>query len=403
MSTQQAVTAASRWSLGVRLAAVCWLWLAGATACGLLAWALGADSRLMAEATALAVAPAWAGFVALPWLKHRWAARGWLAVWVLTITGLAAGTGGASSPLAAGFLVPPAIAMLVLSRSTLGAGVAALAAFGLAIWLSRFAPDADLGVYAAAMAALCIAFVAALMTLARVGQLAAPVGAIGPLAEVSHELRTPLTHILGFSEMIERQVFGEVGARYVEYAGLIRRSGNHLLGLVNDLLDLSRIEAGGYEVAKERFDARLIVEEVVRLSADSAAKKQIALGLITPDAPLAVRADAQNLRRMLINIVGNAIKFTPEGGRVMISARAERGVLVVDVADSGPGISREERARLGRAFARSKAAAQVEGTGLGLALVRALASLHGGDLSFHDSPEGGVLVRIALPVLSAEA
>lgn len=382
----------------------CWVWLAGVTACALIAWGAGADRRSVAEATALAVAPAWAGFVVLPWLRRRWAALGWVAVWLLAVAGLVAGTGGAASPLAAGLLIPPAIAA-VAARSWLApAGVGAAIGLAAGFWLSRYAPAGQLGAYAPLMAAFSIGYVTWLMTIAR-AQQQAPVSqhAIGPLAEVSHELRTPLTHILGFSEMIERQVFGEVGARYVEYAGLIRRSGNHLLSLVNDLLDLSKIEAGRYEVAKERFDARLIVEEVVRLSADSAAKKQIALGIITPEAQLTADADAQNLRRMLINIVGNAIKFTPEGGRVMVSARAERGVLVLDVADSGPGISQEERDKLGRAFTRSERTAHVEGTGLGLALVRALARLHGGELSFHDSAEGGALVRITLPVLSAEA
>lgn len=404
MSTQQAVTAAADAAPERALALACWVWLAGAAVAGLGAWALGANGRLVAEATALAIAPAWAGFVVLPWLRRRWAALGWVAVWVLAVTGLVAGTGGAASPLVVALLVAPVIAGRLSQGWLAGAGLAAVIGFGAAIWLSRYAPPTSTGLFAPLLAAFSIAFIAWLMTLPT-----APARAPGPqqgvsrLAEVSHELRTPLTHILGFSEMIERQVFGEIGPRYVEYAGLIRRSGNHLLSLVNDLLDLSKLEAGRYEVDAERFDARLIVEEVVRMSADSAVKKQIALGVITPEAPLIVRADVQNLRRMLINIVGNAIKFTPEGGRVMVSARANRAALVLDVADSGPGIPQSERDKLGRAFARSQAAAPVEGTGLGLALVRALARLHGGELSFHDSPEGGILVRITLPVLSAEA
>jgi cell cycle sensor histidine kinase DivJ len=221
------------------------------------------------------------------------------------------------------------------------------------------------------------------------------------IAEVSHELRTPLTHILGFSEMIERQIFGEVSARYVEYASLIRKSGAHLLSLVNDLLDLSRIEAGRFDLSLEDFDVRNVVEDVVRLSADAAAAKHIALGMVTPETALMVRADARALKRMLINTLGNAIKFTPEGGRVTVMARAADGALVLETIDNGPGIPEADRERLGRAYERG-AGVGVEGTGLGLALVRALASLHGGALSFHDAPGGGALVRIRLPVLKVE-
>jgi cell cycle sensor histidine kinase DivJ len=224
-------------------------------------------------------------------------------------------------------------------------------------------------------------------------------GAMERVAEVSHELRTPLTHILGFSEMIERQLFGEIGARYVEYAGLIRKSGVHLLGLVNDLLDLSKIDAGRYDLELEEFDVRPLVAEVVRLSADSAERKQIQLGVVTPETPLMVRADERALRRMLINVVGNAIKFTPESGRVMVSAAAVNGALLLDTADNGPGIPEAEREKLGHAYERGSGSASAEGTGLGLSLVRALAALHGGTLSFHDAPGGGALVRIALPVL----
>jgi signal transduction histidine kinase len=220
------------------------------------------------------------------------------------------------------------------------------------------------------------------------------------IAEVSHELRTPLTHILGFSEMIERRIFGEISDRYVEYAGLIRKSGTHLLGLVNDLLDLSRIDAGKYELQMGEFDVRAVVEDVVRLSVDSADKKQITLGMLTPEAALMVRADDRALKRMLINTVGNAIKFTPEGGRVMVQASVAEGALRLDTIDNGPGIPEAERETLGHAYERGSGGARAEGTGLGLSLVRALAGLHGGALSFHDAPGGGALVRITLPVLA---
>src|SRR5262249_31071086 len=158
------------------------------------------------------------------------------------------------------------------------------------------------------------------------------------------------THILGFSEMIERQIFGPLSDRYVEYAGLIRSSGAHLLEMVNDLLDLSRIDAGRYQLNFDLFDLSGVIEEIVRQFSVSAEKKSIALGMTTPGGPLKVRADDRALKRILINTVGNAIKFTPEGGRVIISARAQGGVIELDTIDNGPGIPEAERARLGAAY-----------------------------------------------------
>ncbi|HRP10641.1 MAG TPA: HAMP domain-containing sensor histidine kinase, partial [Terricaulis sp.] len=281
---------------------------------------------------------------------------------------------------------------------TAGAGAVAVLAYAAAAGLATLAPAPALGAFPEMAAAAALALAAALMALAQARPKAAP--AMGErIAEVSHELRTPLTHILGFSEMIERQIFGPVSERYVEYAGLIRKSGGHLLGLVNDLLDLSKMDAGRYEIEREQFDARAIVEEVVRLSADAAAKKQIALGMTTPEAPLNVSADPRALRRILINTLGNALKFTPEGGRVIIAAAAEEGALLLDTIDNGPGIPEAERERLGQAFERGAGVERIEGAGLGLSLVRALAALHGGALSFHDAPGGGALVRVRLPVL----
>jgi cell cycle sensor histidine kinase DivJ len=137
----------------------------------------------------------------------------------------------------------------------------------------------------------------------------------------------------------------------------------------------------------------------VRLSIDGAEKKQIQLGMVTPETPLLVHADARAVKRMLINTVGNAIKFTPEGGRVMVVAEPRDGVLVLDTIDNGPGIPEEDREKLGQAYERGSGGARAEGTGLGLALVRALATLHRGALSFHDAPGGGALVRVTLPVL----
>lgn len=384
----------------MRLAWAFWLWLAGVTVAALFSWITGAELRLLGGAVALALAPALAGFIMLPHLGRKPVDAAMVAVWLISGAGLAAGSGGASSPLSAMLIVAPAMALALGRRWAPEAGAAAALAFALAAALAALTDGVELGGFAEALAVVSIAFAAGLMALAQQPAGETREAAMGQrIAEVSHELRTPLTHILGFSEMIERQIFGEVGARYVEYAGLIRRSGTHLLGLVNDLLDLSKIDAGRFELELETLDVRGVVEDVVRLSVDSAEKKRIALGLVTPDAPLLAHADARALKRMLINTVGNAIKFTPEDGRVMVTAQMRDGVLVLETIDNGPGIPEDEREKLGQAYERGSGGARAEGTGLGLSLVRALAALHGGTLSFHEAPGGGALVRITLPVL----
>lgn len=400
VSTQHALTppakaAPQRAALTVAL----WAWVVAVASVAVVAWLGGGARGAIAGAAALAFAPAWAGFLLLPRLGRQPVDAGFIAVWVVTITGLVAGTGGALSPLASAFAIPPALALMLGRRWAPEAGAAAVLGYAAAAWLAAPRP-AELGPFPEMMSVVALAFAAALMAL---GQRApAREEQMGRrIAEVSHELRTPLTHILGFSEMIERKIFGEVSERYVEYAGLIRRSGNHLLGLVNDLLDLSKLDAGKFELERERFDVRTVVEEIVRLSVDAAEKKQIALGMVTGDAALLVDADARAVKRMLINTLSNAIKFTPEGGRVMITAAASGGALVLETIDNGPGISDEEKRKLGQEFVRG--AAKGEGTGLGLALVRGLAALHDGSLSFHDAPGGGALVRITLPVLADQS
>ncbi|GAM98844.1 two-component sensor histidine kinase PleC [alpha proteobacterium U9-1i] len=369
---------------------------------GVAAWAAGANPHDLGRGVALAVAPALAGFILAPALGERFAAGALLVAWLLSATVLAAATGGALSPLAAMFALVITITVMLDRRWTAEVGAVSVLAYAAAAWLATRSESAiaPLGAFPELLGVLSLAFTAALLTLrpnAREGAMAHRV------AEVSHELRTPLTHILGFSEMIERRMFGDLNDRYAEYAGLIRQSGAHLLGLVNDLLDLSKIEAGKFELERERFDVRDVIDEVVRMSTDAAAKKSIAIGMTTPAQPMPVNADARALRRMLINTVGNAIKFTPDGGRVVVAARAEDSALVLETIDTGPGIPEAERGTLGHAYERGSGGARAEGTGLGLALVRALAELHGGTLSFHDAPGGGALVRLRLPVLAAPA
>lgn len=373
-----------------------WFWTAGVVAAAFAGVLGGGERPDVAAAAALALAPALAGFTFLPWVGLRWAALGLILVWLVALSGLVAGTGGWGSPLVVSLLIPVVMARTI-GRWTRIAAIGAV--LGYAATGASTLMYAGLGWFTVVLTVWSLLLGGWLLGFAQRGERREQAMS-QRIAEVSHELRTPLTHILGFSEMIERQIFGEVGARYVEYAGLIRKSGAHLLGLVNDLLDLSRIDAGKFELALGEFDVRDVIEDVVRVSVDSAEKKQISLGMLTPDAPLKVRADDRAVKRMLINTVGNAVKFTPEGGRVIVQASVVSGALQLDTIDNGPGIPAAERETLGQAYERGSGGARAEGTGLGLSLVRALANLHGGTLSFHDAPGGGALVRITLPVLA---
>jgi signal transduction histidine kinase len=380
-------------------ATVAWtgcFWTAGVVVAAFAGVLGGGERQDVAAAAALALAPALAGFTFLPWVSLRWGALGLILVWLVALSGLVAGTGGWGSPLVVSLLIPVVMAR-TLGRWTRIAAIGAV--LGYAATGGFTLMYAGLGWFTVVLTVWSLLLAGWLLGFAQ--RSAGRDQMMGQrIAEVSHELRTPLTHILGFSEMIERQIFGEVGARYVEYAGLIRKSGTHLLGLVNDLLDLSRIDAGKFDLQLGTFDVRAVIEDVVRVSVDSAEKKQIVLGMLTPEAPLNIHADDRAVKRMLINTVSNAIKFTPEGGRVMVQASNVNGVLQLDTIDNGPGIPEAERAILGQAYERGSGGARAEGTGLGLSLVRALAALHGGALSFHEAPGGGALVRITLPVLA---
>lgn len=401
VSTQEAVTTRAKAApKAVALAFVFWGWTVGVALSGAVALAAGAAPPVLGPAMALALAPALAGFVLLPGLGRALPDLGLVMAWIVAAAGLAAGSGGATSPMALSLVIAPLLAGLLRRSWAPEAGAAAVLVFAIAAWLGRFSGKPDLGVFSIGVAIVALATAIALIAVRQMGAVRRAGNVVGQrVAEVSHELRTPLTHILGFSEMIERRMFGDLDARYVEYAGLIRRSGAHLLGLVNDLLDLSKIEAGRYDLERAEFDVRLVVAEVVRMSSDAAQRKNVMLGVVTPDAPLMVRADEAALRRMLINTVGNAVKFTHEGGRIIVKASADHGALVLDTIDNGPGFPTLDRDRLGQAFERGPGAARVEGSGLGLSLVGALARLHDGEVRLLDAPGGGALVSIILPVL----
>ncbi|MFT6662048.1 MAG: cell cycle sensor histidine kinase DivJ [Maricaulis maris] len=224
------------------------------------------------------------------------------------------------------------------------------------------------------------------------------------LASVSHELRTPLNAIIGFSDVMKARLFGPLPARYAEYADLIHESGQHLMELIGDVLDMSKIEADRYELVRETFD----IGEVVNLSAKmmrlQAEEAGINLKIKRHDGPLLVDGDRKALRQILLNLLSNAVKFTPKGGAIVVMARASGGQLVMAVGDSGVGIDPEETARLGQPYQQAANARDIEkrGTGLGLSLVRALSELHGGSMNIASRKGEGTTVTISLPILAED-
>ena len=222
------------------------------------------------------------------------------------------------------------------------------------------------------------------------------------LANMSHELRTPLNAILGFSEIIAKECFGAVGSpRYKEYAGDIHASGSHLLSLINDLLDVAKIEAGRMEIEPEPLDARKIFDTTLKIIGAKARERSQQLVIeVDPSAPQ-LWADERALKQILINLVSNAVKFTPEGGRIdVVAGRARGGGFQIMVQDNGPGIPRDKLDRIFKPFSQvdNRYDRQGGGTGLGLALVRGLAELHGGRAWIESEQGNGCRAYVVLPV-----
>jgi PAS domain S-box-containing protein len=220
------------------------------------------------------------------------------------------------------------------------------------------------------------------------------------LANMSHELRTPLNAILGFAEIIRDRLLGPITDRYAEYAQDIHSSGSHLLGIINDILDLSKVEAGRVDLVEEIVDLQTIIRSVVLLLRERVANAELTLKTELPDTLLLLRADERKLKQILMNLLSNAVKFTPPGGEILVHARVEgeRGVMI-EVADNGIGIAPEDIERALSPFGQvdSRLSRRYEGTGLGLPLARALAELHGGTLTLESALGRGTIVRITLP------
>lgn len=220
------------------------------------------------------------------------------------------------------------------------------------------------------------------------------------LANMSHELRTPLNAIMGFSDIMRERLFGPLPGRYVEYAELIHDAGAHLLDLINDVLDMSKIEAARYELSKEPLDAREPISAALRLMRLQADDAGVQLRGVLPSQPLEIDADRRALKQIALNLISNALKFTPRGGLVTVSLHSLAGALELSVADTGLGIARADLERLGRPYEQAGDMSQkARGTGLGLSLVRAFAELHGGEMAIESQLGEGTAVTVRLPVL----
>lgn len=219
------------------------------------------------------------------------------------------------------------------------------------------------------------------------------------LANMSHELRTPLNAVIGFADIMRQRIFGPLPPRYAEYADSIHQAGGHLLDLINDVLDVSKIEAERYELSLERFDAREAVSAAMALVRVGAEDKGVNLAGVLPAEPVMVNADRRALKQIALNLLSNAVKFTPGGGSVTVTIETIGPYLELVVADTGVGVAPEDLKRLGRPFEQAGGREQkAQGTGLGLSLVRALAELHGGRMSIDSTLGEGTAVTIRLPV-----
>jgi len=217
------------------------------------------------------------------------------------------------------------------------------------------------------------------------------------LSTMSHELRTPMNAILGFSELLTDERYGPLNARQLRYVNHIRIGGQHLLKLINDILDLSKIEAGRLELTMENVDVETTVAEVLDVVRPLAEQKSQTL-LHRVEDGAAVQGDATRFRQVLMNLLGNAIKFTPEGGSIEMSARRLEGNIRTEVRDSGPGIPAEEQMRIFEAFHRLQQSGQApEGTGLGLAITKRLIELQGGQLGLESEVGKGSCFWFSLP------
>ena len=219
------------------------------------------------------------------------------------------------------------------------------------------------------------------------------------LANMSHELRTPLNAIIGFSEIMESGMFGALGSeKYQEYCQDIRESGRYLLEVINDILDMSKIEAGRMPLAMEDLRLDQIIAEAMRVMAVKASEKKLTVDFEVPPG-LIVSGDRRALKQILLNLLSNAVKFTTEGGRVAVRVRMSRNAVLLLIEDSGIGIAKDHLRKLGRPFEQveSQFTKTFQGSGLGLAIAKSLTELHGGAMKIRSIEGMGTTVILRLP------
>ena len=221
------------------------------------------------------------------------------------------------------------------------------------------------------------------------------------LANMSHELRTPLNAILGFSDIIAREYLGPIGSpRYKEYAGDIHNSGTHLLSLINDLLDVAKIEAGRLEIEPHMIETKRALDGALKFVGPKARERNQAIAVTVEDDAAVLYADERALKQIMINLVSNSIKFSPEGGHIEVAARRDHnGDFELIVTDNGRGIPKAKLDRIFKPFSRvdNRYDSETSGTGLGLALVRGLAELHGGRAWLESEYGKGCRAYVVLP------
>ena len=221
------------------------------------------------------------------------------------------------------------------------------------------------------------------------------------LANMSHELRTPLNAVIGFSEILVQEMFGPIGvAQYKDYAADIHDSGKHLLDVINDILDISRLETGNVTLEEDVIDLRALVDGCVRLIDERARAADIAVNVTNSEALPNLRADERKVKQVLINLLSNSVKFTPDGGRIAVrQSVATDGGIAIAVADTGIGFAEEDLDKVLAPFGQADSALErkYEGTGLGLPIVKSLVELHGGSLQIRSWPGRGTVVTLHFP------
>jgi len=219
------------------------------------------------------------------------------------------------------------------------------------------------------------------------------------LANMSHELRTPLNAIIGFSEVLAERMFGEINDKQAEYLADILESGRHLLSLINDILDLSKIEAGRMELQATEFNLPDAIENTLTLVRERAHRHGIALGRRVDQRLGTLCADERKVKQVLLNLLSNALKFTPEGGRIDVAATVTDNAIEISVSDTGVGIAAEDQAAVFEEFRQVGAASKkIEGTGLGLAISRKFIELHGGKIWVKSQVGAGSTFAFTLPL-----